>query len=121
MLLDSNIIIYSALEENEYIREFIEGISPFASEISKIEVLGYHKLSSDTKDFFEALFNTFTTLPVSDQVVEKAVELRQTRKLSLGDSVVAATALVHNIELLTNNVKDFSWISGLSVRNPLVP
>jgi predicted nucleic acid-binding protein len=34
--------------------------------------------------------------------------------MSLGDSLIAATALVNN-DKLTNNVEDFIGISGLSV------
>ena len=119
MLLDSNIIIYSALEEHEPLREFIAGISPAASEISMVEVLGYPTLSDTTKEFFKDLFETFTMYPVSDDVITNAIKLRQTRKMSLGDSIVAATALVHDLEILTHNTKDFSWIPGLAVSDPL--
>jgi len=45
MILDSNIIIYSAIPENENLRDFIAANSPFASEVSRVEVLGYHKLT----------------------------------------------------------------------------
>jgi len=52
MLLDTNIIIYAADEANEYLREFIETISPAASDITRIEVLGYHKITNDEKMVF---------------------------------------------------------------------
>ncbi|HQU92146.1 MAG TPA: type II toxin-antitoxin system VapC family toxin [Pyrinomonadaceae bacterium] len=119
MLLDSNIIIYSALEEHEDLREFIEGISPSASEISRIEVLGFHKLSPDAGDFFTALFETFDMFPISSEVVAKAVELRQAKKIALGDSIVAATAILQNRTLVTANVKDFHGIPDLKIFNPL--
>ena len=45
MLLDSNIIIYAAQAENEFLREFIAKNSPYVSALSYLEVLGYHKLS----------------------------------------------------------------------------
>ena len=35
--------------------------------------------------------------------------------MSLGDSLIAATALFNNHKLLTNNVEDFSGIQGLSI------
>jgi hypothetical protein len=37
----------------------------------------------------------------------------------LGDALIAATALVHNLELVTHNVADFSWIAGLRVVDPM--
>lgn len=42
MLLDSNIIIYAAEQENEFLREFIAENNTYVSVLSYIEVLGYH-------------------------------------------------------------------------------
>ncbi|VEN73119.1 Twitching motility protein PilT (fragment) [Candidatus Desulfarcum epimagneticum] len=39
--------------------------------------------------------------------------------MSLGDSLIAATALVYDLKLATANVKDFLWIKRLEVVNPL--
>jgi len=41
------------------------------------------------------------------------------RKLKLGDALIAATALVHDLELVTHNLADFSWITGLRVVDPM--
>ncbi len=38
--------------------------------------------------------------------------------MSLGDSVVAATALVHDLTLATRNARDFAGIAGLRVVDP---
>ena len=38
--------------------------------------------------------------------------------MSLGDALVAGTALVHSLTLVTRNVEDFQWIQGLSLLNP---
>ncbi len=45
MLLDSNILIYAADPGYDHLRQFIAKIEPVASVISKVEVLGYQKLS----------------------------------------------------------------------------
>ncbi len=39
--------------------------------------------------------------------------------MKLGDALIAATALVHGVELVTRNTADFSGIAGLRVINPL--
>ena len=85
------------------------------SAITKLEVLGYHKLSTEDKELFEDFFKTITVFPVSNYVIENAISLKQQRKMSLGDSLIAATALVNNHKLFTNNVEDFNGISGLSI------
>ena len=119
MILDSNIIIHSGRPEYPGLRRLIASQSPVASAISLIEVLGYHKITPREQSHFEAFFAAVVVLPVSEAVIAKAVALRQTRKLSLGDALVAATALVYGKKLLTQNLKDFTGISGLTVSNPL--
>lgn len=37
--------------------------------------------------------------------------------MTLGDSIIAATALVKNLELITANTKDFDWIPELDLSN----
>lgn len=58
-------------------------------------------------------------LPVTDLVAREAVRLRQQQKMGLGDSIIAATALVHGRTLVTRNEADFRWVSGLNLQNPL--
>ena len=51
MLLDSNSIIYAAQPEHAALRQFIEMHTEAVSIISHIEVLGYHKLTEDDRQF----------------------------------------------------------------------
>ncbi len=50
MLLDSNIVIYAAEPKYDSVRNFIEQQSPVVSVISKIEVLGYNKLTAENQN-----------------------------------------------------------------------
>lgn len=58
---------------------------------------------------------------IPDRALEKAVRLRQIKKMSLGDSLIAGTALVHDLTLVTRNTDDFAWIASLNLLNPLEP
>lgn len=58
-------------------------------------------------------------LPLSDAVMCQAVRLRQQRRMGLGDAIIAATALVHDLTLVTHNVQDFHRIRGLRLLDPL--
>lgn len=120
MLLDSNIIIYSALPENEFLREFIRSHSPYVSDISRIEVLGVQKLTAEDIEYFDSFFEATTMIVVSEEVILEAITLRQKRKMSLGDSLVAASAIVNDFALVTNNTKDFKWINSLTLINPFL-
>jgi predicted nucleic acid-binding protein len=119
MLLDSNIIIYAAQPEHAALRQFIETHAPAISAVSYIEVLGYHKLTEEDRQFLEQFFQTAERLPLSEAVVQWAIKLRQRRKMSLGDSIVAGTAIAHERTLVTRNTDDFRWIEELKLLNPL--
>jgi len=117
-LLDSNIIIYSAEPENQFLRELIEDNCPFVSIISKIEVLGYHKIKPAEKDYFNTFFLNAPIIEINHNIIEKAISIRQAKKVSLGDSLIAATALIYDLELNTRNTDDFKNIEGLKLLNP---
>lgn len=89
------------------------------SVICKVEVLGYHKLEPPKKRQLEELFQLFPVLALSDPIIDKAISLRQLRRMTLGDALIAATALIHNMPLATVNSKDFEWIDQLNVINPI--
>ena len=84
-----------------------------------VEVLGYHELSPAEERLLRQFFASSTVLPIDQDVLDEAVRLRQQRKITLGDSLVAATALVHHLPLVTHNVGDFNWIEGLILVDPL--
>jgi predicted nucleic acid-binding protein len=119
MLLDSNIIIYSAKREYEELRGFLAENVYSVSAISIVEVLGYHLLGDEQRQYLIEFFKAANILSISDSVVTEAVKLRQIRRISLGDAIVAGTALDHRLALATRNVRDFSWIQSLSLINPL--
>ena len=120
MLLDSNIIIYSFQREFQYLQAFMKDNETGCSVISRVETLGYPYLSTDEKSYLERCFGTVTIFPVTHAVIDTAVTLRQQKKMSLGDAIIAATALEYQQTLVTRNVKDFDWVEGLKVVNPIV-
>jgi predicted nucleic acid-binding protein len=119
ILLDSNIFIYVIQKDYQQLRAWVHQQTVAASEVSLVEVLGYHQLTVEDKYDLEELFASSKILPVSRSVIDKAVGLRQLRKMSLGDALIAATALEHGLPLATRNTDDFDWIDGLVVHNPL--
>lgn len=119
-LIDSNILIYAG--EQRYapaLLPYVTDPSNCSSAISRVETLGFSRITPQQIIFFESLFTILKVLPVDDQVIEKAIEIRQIVKLSLGDSLIAATALLQNTELLTRNTADFASIPNLKVFNPI--
>lgn len=118
MLLDSNIVIYRS--KGFPIEEILGDGAVFASIITKVEVLGFTKLLKEEIKEFELFFNEIIILPVTDEIANLAIKLKQMKKISLPDSIIAATALLHKLPLVTANVDDFKWIKELKIINPLL-
>ncbi|HLR27015.1 MAG TPA: type II toxin-antitoxin system VapC family toxin [Fodinibius sp.] len=118
-LIDSNLIIYAAQSGYEKLHQYIGDEAPLVSVISKVETLGYHDLKPNEQTFLEAFFDKTLILSISEQTINKAISLRQQHRMSLGDALIAGTAISHELRLATNNTSDFNWISELEVFDPL--
>jgi predicted nucleic acid-binding protein len=88
------------------------------SVISKIETLGYNFTDAEEKNTMETFVNASNVLPINDEVVNQTIALRKSRKIKLPDALIAATALVYNLTLLTNNTTDFININGITFIDP---
>jgi predicted nucleic acid-binding protein len=119
MLLDSNAIIYAVKPQFVQLRELIATHSSAVSAISYLEVLGYHRLTAADLQDFKAFFALLSMIPITQAVIEQATHLRQQRKMSVGDSIIAATAILHKLTLVTANTNDFQWIPDIQLLNPL--
>jgi predicted nucleic acid-binding protein len=118
ILADSNLIIYAAAQNSTLVDWFAEN-KPVVSAISLVEVLGYYKLNAEEKKALETLFSELTLLYPTVEVFQTAVQLRQQHAMSLGDALIAGTALYHNLTFATHNTTDFNWIKSLTVIDPL--
>lgn len=117
ILLDSNIFIY--LANGMLNRKFIADQDIAHASITKIETLGFSRIHANELLLLETLFNESYNLPLTEDIVERAIRLRQAKSMSLGDTIIAASALEHDVELWTANTEDFAHIDGLRARNPL--
>lgn len=118
-LVDSNIFIYATKPGDTIASLLLMDTADFYfSSITRIEVLGYNKLESKVKFALEQVFSAGTELALSRDIVEKSIELRQEKMMSIGDVIIAATAILHDITLLTRNIDDFKHLNNLLLENP---
>ncbi len=118
-LLDSNIIIYSYQPAFSFLKQLVVDSTNGISAISRVEILGYHRIQPGEEIYCEYAFRILKQFPVDDAVLAEAVRLGKNFNLKLGDSIVAATALLQRVELLTRNAADFERVPGLRVVNPI--
>ena len=118
MLLDSNILIYGADSGEPRLDAILDRTDLAIASVTRIETLGFHRLSETERTWLGAAIQRMLVLPLTESVEERAIALRQERKMGLADAIIAATALVHGLTLVTRNVDDFKHIAGLDLSNP---
>lgn len=121
-LIDTNIIIYlldGVLPDYSlsFLTKIIE-TETNVSVITQMEVLGYTFNSSRDEKITHDFIDRCNILQLDNNVVQSVIQLRLQNKIKLPDAIISATALVHNLTLITRNENDFSKISDLKIINP---
>lgn len=117
-LIDTNIVIYyfSGLTDDENIHGLLAD-SFNISIITKIEFLGWSQFAVDAQlhDKAKAFISNATVFGLTDEIAAKTISLRQQFKTKTPDAIIAATALVHELEIATNNTDDFKRLGVKTV------
>ena len=117
-LVDTNILIYY-LEGEDRITSFIKkhlhacGIS----QINYLEVFSL-PLEQREKAVIENFVKLFEIFDIDSMITMQAIRNRQSKKVKLADNLIAATAQIHDLVLVTRNVKDFQNLPNLNLFNP---
>jgi predicted nucleic acid-binding protein len=90
---------------------------PIISIITKIEVLGFVMPGEHNKLLLDFI-NDCSVLALSNDIADECIIIRKVHKTKLPDAIIAATALVNNLTLITRNISDFKNIEDLKVINP---
>ena len=102
-LLDSNIIIYhlNGVElATNFLRKYI--LDCFISRITFIEVLSFDFNEFERSSVID-LLNNFTIIDIALQCLKN----REKKKIKLPDNIIASTAQVNDLILVSRNIKDF--------------
>lgn len=118
MLLDTNIVIHGCRPGGEWLAPWIESPQAAIASVTKIEALGFASIKPEEERAIDELFGTCIVYALDDAVIARAVRVRRGSKISVMDAIIAATALEHDLMLVTQNVDDFKGIEGLQIVNP---
>lgn len=110
-LLDTNIVIYyfNGLTDDEGLHQMLAE-SFKISVITKIEFLGWNGFGGDPAlhNKGRAFLSHARVLDLSDDIVEQTIRLRQQFKTKTPDAIIAATALINDLTVVTHNTSDFT-------------
>ena len=106
-LLDSNIIIYhlNGVElATNFLRKYI--LDCFISRITFIEILSFDFNEFERSSVID-LLNNFTIIDTSENIALQCLKNREKKKIELPDNIIASTAQVNDLILVSRNIKDF--------------
>ena len=118
-LIDSNTIIdfcNGNLPENG--RVFLMGINPEISIVTNIELFATKNILQEEHELLERFVAFSVVHNVSKDLIDATIDIRKIYKIKLPDAIIAATALVYGMTLISRNSKDFIGIEGLEFLNP---
>ena len=118
-LMDTNVVIdYIGQRLPDSGEKFIDNLPPRISVISRIELIGWFGVSPKQLTNLLLFTANASIYLLEENIILKAIELRQKYRIKTPDAIIAATALVHNCTLITNNIADFKVIPGFLLLNP---
>ena len=100
----------------DFMNTIIDAI-PNVSVITKIEVLGFNAPDKHYQLLVQFM-NDASVLELSNKVVDESINIRKNHKIKLPDAIIAATALVNNLVVISRNVSDFKNIKNLQLIDP---
>ena len=117
-LLDTNIVL-GVLQGYAPALALVEKVSLEQcaySPVTRMELLGFPGITTDESSEIEALLASLRRLPLDKAVEAQVIQLRQQRKIKLPDAIIAATALVHEVKLMTLDKKLLAAYQSMEVK-----
>ena len=118
-LLDTNFVInyFKGIFIGDA-RKFTDTIinrTTFISVITRIELLVWKSIDAKDEIIIKEFISDSTVFSLEESIIKRTILLRKTNKIKLPDAIIAATALEHNMQLLSHNIRDFVNIPDLIV------
>jgi predicted nucleic acid-binding protein len=118
-LIDTNIAVdYLNGKLSSNAIELIDSQVSELSVITRMELLVWPNLSTQNAKVLQEFIDSANIYDLNESIILKAIEIRKTKKCKLPDAIIAATAVVNELILLTNNESDFKGIASLTILNP---
>jgi len=124
-LIDTNVLIdyLAGNTSSTFVLNVEQALSAgsVVSVITTMELLGWRGHSAQSRRDAESLLRGMGEIWLSRPIVREVINLRSLSAIKLPDAIIAASALVEKLPVMTTNTGDFKSIPSLSLLNPAVP
>lgn len=122
-LWDTNTAIYYLQQQfppgaEKFMDDLLKDEQPVISAITEIELLCWKTATEKDLEVLHNFIYDALVIELEQPIKLKTADIRQTYRIKLPDAIIAATALVYDLTLLSRNTSDFSSINGLKIVNP---
>ncbi len=122
-LWDTNKVIYFLPKQfphpaEKFVVDLTKDAKPAISFVTEIELLCWKSTDQKSLDIINSFISDCDVIELDQSIKLKTVDIRKTYRTKLPDAIIAATAIVNGMTLITGNVSDFSIVSGLKIINP---
>ena len=120
---DTNTVIYYLQQQfpssSELLMDkFANEAQPVISAITEIELLCWKTSNDKDLDILQNFISDSIVIELEQPIKFKTADIRKTYRIKLPDAIIAATAIVYNLTLITRNHTDFKNIYGIKLINP---
>jgi len=118
-LLDTNVVIGllkafpDALNLTKTHPDLLERCA--VSQITRMELLGFPELDTESQQEIQAFLENCPVILLDEQIEISAIALRRSGRFKLPDAIIAATAQVHHLTLLTLDDRLAKAVAAYSV------
>lgn len=122
-LWDTNTAIYYLQQQfppdaEKFMDDLLKDEQPVISAITEIELLCWKTANEKDLEVLHNFIHDALVIELEQPIKLKTADIRKAHKIKLPDAIIAATALVYDLTLLSRNTADFTNINGIKIINP---
>ena len=122
-LWDTNTAIYYLQQQfppgaEKFMDNLLKDDQPVISAITEIELLCWKDATEKDLEVLHNFINDALVIELEQPIKLKTADIRKAHRIKLPDAIIAATAFVYDLTLISRNIADFTNINGLKMVNP---
>jgi predicted nucleic acid-binding protein len=122
-LWDTNTVIYYLQQQfpptaEKYMDKIVADSRPAISAITEIELLCWKSAKEKDLAVIQSFIDDAFVIELEQPIKIKTANIRKLHHIKLPDAIIAATAIVYDLTLISRNKSDFVNISRIKVLSP---